>query len=237
MADFLIDSGALVDCRDSLGRTPLFVTAQVILSKILFAFLIITSIANFVQKYQFDKKNMVSLLIGRGADADKVNVDGETPLCAAALVFLVLKRFFFLIFCENFLLIRFFYRQIQKGHDDVARILLCAGANPDIIASSEFGTAREVAERNKHVEIVLAIDQHKCRNLLVELCVGLYAADFPVLVVLEIHEALCASAGLHEAKLGEEKEPASSGLRQGRQTRNQGSKIKKKHHINNVGYV
>ena len=48
------------------------------------------------------------------------------------------------------------------------------------------------------LEVVLVIDRHKCRKSLLELCFGLYAADFPVLVVLEIHEALCSIRGLHE---------------------------------------
>ena len=39
-----------------------------------------------------------------------------------------------------------------------------------------------------------------------DLCVGLYAADFPVLVVLEIHDAVCSINGLHEAELGVENE-------------------------------
>ena len=69
-----------------------------------------------------------------------------------------------------------------------------------------FGTAREIACHKERVEIVLALDQHQCRKSLVELCVGMHAADFPVLVVLEIHKALCAINGLHEAKLGSDKE-------------------------------
>ena len=30
---------------------------------------------------------------------------------------------------------------------------------------------------------------------------GMHAGDFPVLVVLEIHDALCAISGLHEAHI------------------------------------
>ena len=83
-------------------------------------------------------------------------------------------------------------------------MLLRAGANPDILSETD-GTAREIAERNDSVQVVLAIDRYKCRKSLAELCIGLYAADFPVLVVLEIHNALCAVCGIHEAQLGQKK--------------------------------
>ena len=82
------------------------------------------------------------------------------------------------------------------------RKLLRAGADPDI--SSEYhGTARKNAELNGSVEVVVAIDEHRCRNLLLELCIGMFAADFPVLVVLKIHDALCNVCSLHEAEMGE----------------------------------
>ena len=71
------------------------------------------------------------------------------------------------------------------------RALLRAGANSDI-SSRDCGTAREIAERYSHVEVVLAIDRLKCRNLLVNLCIGMHATEFPVLVMLEIYMALCA---------------------------------------------
>ena len=45
------------------------------------------------------------------------------------------------------------------------------------------------------------LDRHECRRLLAELCIGLYAADFPVLVALEIHKVLCLSHGLHQAEV------------------------------------
>ena len=75
--------------------------------------------------------------------------------------------------------------------------LLRAGANPDIVSS--FGTAREIAARYQHDDVVFAIDRHKCRRWLLELCIGLFATDFPVLVVLQIHNARCIVSGLHEA--------------------------------------
>ena len=56
------------------------------------------------------------------------------------------------------------------------------------------------------MEIIVAIDRHKCRHSLIELCIGLHAADFPVFVILEIHNALCTLCALHEAKLGQIKE-------------------------------
>ena len=34
----------------------------------------------------------------------------------------------------------------------------------------------------------------------------MYAADFPVLIVVEIHDVLCALSGVHEVHLGEDKE-------------------------------
>ena len=82
-------------------------------------------------------------------------------------------------------------------------MLLRAGANPDIV-SEEDGTAREIAAYNESVQVVLAIDRYKCRKSLAELCIGMYAADFPVLIMLEIHRTLCAISGVHEAHLGEE---------------------------------
>ena len=100
----------------------------------------------------------------------------------------------------------------QSGHTDIACKLLRAGANPDITCS-EYGSAREVAERNAYVDIVLALDRHKCRRLLVDLSTGLYSADFPVLVVLEIHDALCSINGLHVADFRKHKEWRS--LREG----------------------
>ena len=87
-------------------------------------------------------------------------------------------------------------------------MLLRAGANLDI-ASSDNSTARQIAQRRGHVGIIVAIDRRKCRSSLVEMCVGLCAADFPVLVVLEIHEALCKLYGLHEVELRDEKERRS----------------------------
>ena len=92
----------------------------------------------------------------------------------------------------------------KRAHVEVACSLLRAGANPDIV--SENGTARELAVRKGRFQVVLAIDRYKCRKSLAELCIGLHSADFPVLVVLEIHRTLCAISGVHEAHLGEEKE-------------------------------
>ena len=93
----------------------------------------------------------------------------------------------------------------QHGRLHIARILLNAGANWEF-TSSKYGTAREIAQREWYVEIVFAIDRHRCRNLLVELCIGMYAEDFPVLVALEIRKALCSINGLHEAEFGTEKQ-------------------------------
>ena len=140
---------------------------------------------------------MVSLLIDRGADIDKADSLGETPLFVAASV------------SADGLLLEFvcsdLKNEIQRGYVDIVCTLLRAGANPSI-ASTVSGTAREVAERRGHVKVLLAIDRHICRNSLVELCVGMRTAEFPVLVVLEIHNCLCKLHGLHEAELGEQKE-------------------------------
>ena len=143
---------------------------------------------------------MLSLLIDSGADVDKAIVDGQTPLCTAAWVSCNL----YVCLQQNFLNSKALLCT-QNGHLETVRILLRRGANPDI-ASREYGTARDLSERSGRVDLVLAIDRHKCRNLLGELCIGLYAADFPVLVVLEIHDVLCAISGLHEAHLGPKKE-------------------------------
>ena len=86
-------------------------------------------------------------------------------------------------------------------------MLLRNGANLDIVPESEAAnSAREIAERNESVQVVLAIDRYKCRKSLMELCIGMHAEDFPVLIMLEIHRTLCAISGVHEAHLGEEKE-------------------------------
>ena len=89
----------------------------------------------------------------------------------------------------------------QHQHPIIVGNLLRAGANPDI-ALSGYGTIRKMAEMRRYIDVIVVLDQFKCRKLLVELCIGMQAADFPVLVVLEIHNALCALRGLHEAKLG-----------------------------------
>ena len=88
---------------------------------------------------------------------------------------------------------------------EIARSLLRAGANLDII-SKPGGTARQIAECYKRVQVVLAIDRYKCRKSLVELCIGMHAKDFPVLLMLEIHRTLCEISCVHEAHLGVEKE-------------------------------
>ena len=93
----------------------------------------------------------------------------------------------------------------KHGNVAVTSTLLCAGANLDIVSKKD-GTAREMAERSRHVEVVLAIDRYKCRKSLVELCIGMHANDFPVLIVLEIHRTFCAISGLHEAQLGPKKQ-------------------------------
>ena len=84
-------------------------------------------------------------------------------------------------------------------------ILLRAGANTQIV-SPKCGTVRQLAARKEHIEVLRAIDRCVCRRALHELCIGLRATDFPVLVVLEIHSALCALRGLHEAELGRRRE-------------------------------
>ena len=91
----------------------------------------------------------------------------------------------------------FFWPKKKKGKVKVACALLRAGANPDIVSEND-GTAREIAERKGRVQVVRAIDRYKCRKSLVDLCIGMHAEDFPVLVVLEIHDALCAISGLHK---------------------------------------
>ena len=60
----------------------------------------------------------------------------------------------------------------------------------------------------------------------------MHAADFPVLVVFEIHNALCAISGLHEAHVGEEKEWRM--LDEGHLKRSVAWEIarKAKHHLN-----
>ena len=65
-----------------------------------------------------------------------------------------------------------------------------------------------MAEMRRYIDVIVVLDQFKCRKLLVELCIGMKAADFPVLVVLEIHNSLCTLHGLHlhEAKLGKDKD-------------------------------
>ena len=148
---------------------------------------------------------MAALLIEHGSVVDKADNIGDTPIYSAAWVrfdFDLLKfKFIFSAFLGDLIV----KSKSQRGDLEMVCILLRAGANPGL-GSGQFGTARGNAERNGHVQVVLAIDRHKCRNLLVELCIGLHAVDFPVLVVLEIDDALCASTALHEAKIGEEEE-------------------------------
>ena len=94
--------------------------------------------------------------------------------------------------------------QSKEGHCEVIYKLLRGGADPDIVSNS--GSAREIAECEWFVDVVLTIDRHKCRTSLVDLCLGMYGADLPVLVVLEIHQARCALARVHEAELGRDRE-------------------------------
>ena len=92
------------------------------------------------------------------------------------------------------------HERTQIGYQEVVGTLLRAGADPDI-ASKRFGSPRRIAEQEGYIDILLAIDRQRCRNSLVELCIGLCAMDFPVLVVLEIHDAHCALRGLHDSEL------------------------------------
>ena len=70
---------------------------------------------------------MVSLLIDSGADVDKANNNGHTPLFVAVQVCADLKQ-------TDFILISQCIASIlqQSGHTDIACKLLRAGANPDI---------------------------------------------------------------------------------------------------------
>ena len=45
--------------------------------------------------------------------------------------------------------------------------------------------------------LVFVIDACRCRDSLIELCVGLRSQDLPVLIILEIHAALCEVNNLH----------------------------------------
>ena len=145
---------------------------------------------------------MLSLLIDSGADVDKAIVDGQTPLCTAAWVSCNLYVYLQQNFLNSKALLCFVHRM------GTLRLYAYFSVEARIrdIASREHGTARDLSERSGRVDLVLAIDRHKCRNWLVELCIGLFAADFPVLVVLEIHDVLCAISCLHEAHLGPKKE-------------------------------
>ena len=111
------------------------------------------------------------------------------------------RRFELYIVCSNYTHHYIVFGQ-QRSVVDIVCMLLRADANP-VVALLE---AREIAERYRRVPVLLAIDRHKCRSTLVDLCIALYAADFPVLVVLEIHDTLCAISCLHEAHLGQKKQ-------------------------------
>ena len=111
----------------------------------------------------------------------------------------------FVLILSNFSI---FTTYTQRGNSDIVCALLRAGANPSIVSKMQI-VAREIAERKSYVEVLLAIDAHSCRKSLIELCVGMHAADFPVLVVLEIHAALCSLGGLHEAAIGRERQRRS----------------------------
>ena len=87
----------------------------------------------------------------------------------------------------------------KNGDLDMVRTLLCAGADPSIV-STVYGHAREVAALDMNIDILLAFDRHKCRSSLVDLAIGMHNANFPVLVMLEIHDALCSLCGLHEVE-------------------------------------
>ena len=78
----------------------------------------------------------------------------------------------------------------------IVRTLLRAGANASSTLCGE--TARGIAEFEGHEEVVAAIDNHKPRALLVELCVGLFAMDLPAPILLAIQDAQCQTNGVSQ---------------------------------------
>ena len=42
------------------------------------------------------------------------------------------------------------------------------------------------------------VDVCDCRKSLIDLCIGLRSLDWPVLIMMEIHQALCQSKQLHQ---------------------------------------
>ena len=139
---------------------------------------------------------MVQMLLDCGADVNQADSDETTALHWAALVFFVDKIIFPLVlfgFAFSKKKRKTYKKAIlsnQRGHLGIARTLLRAGADANK-KTSTGKTARDVALEQGHEQVVAAIDNHKPRTLLVELCVGLFAMDLPAPILLAIQDAQC----------------------------------------------
>jgi len=110
IAQFLLSSGAKIDGRDSLKRTPLMMMDYDATPELLQLLLRYGAKVNLMDKKKFtalnhfagyDKPEIFRLLILAGADVNAVNKEGATPLMTAA----------------------------QEGHLDIVKALLESGAN------------------------------------------------------------------------------------------------------------
>ena len=119
IVQFLLEKGAKVDLADEKGRTPLWTATKVyFFSSLLFQFNSQPWLMN--QNGHFE---IVELLLAKGAEVDRADCRGSTPLWTASEVCV----FFFLFFQFNSQP----RLMNQNGHLETVELLLAKGANTD----------------------------------------------------------------------------------------------------------
>lgn len=141
IAQFLLSSGAKINGRDSLKRTPLMMMDSDATPELLQLLLRYGAKVNLTDKKKFtalnhfagyDKPEIFQLLIMAGADVNAVNKEGTTPLMTAA----------------------------QEGHLDIVKALLESGADVNPRKKSGEG----VLEMTDKAEIKGLLESYGARN-------------------------------------------------------------------------